>query len=555
MEPNTTTEPRFVDYLRPITARWWLVLIAVVVATGGVYAYYVRKPNVYGASTLVYVTDPGDPVSGNQTGPSTDRNVDDVASLFDTQRNAAVVAREIGFPGTAQQLLADVSVASKTGEDFIEISATSSSPRLAAAMANGFARQFVNSLSHAYNAQITDAIRAVKAEIARKAGAGQGGQVARDALENQLQQFQLDLNVPTTVAEQVNPAAIPTVPSAPKPKRNAIYALIISLVGAIALCYGLERFDRRLKTPEDIESAFALPVLSVLPHSSDPAPIVDGGAVLGDDFREPFRSLRTNMELASVDAQPTLIVVTSAMPGEGKSTVVRNLALTFCESGKRVAVVDLDLRNPSLLKLFRVPAGPGFTDVLRGGAKREEAIVGIPINVPTMEDFVSPNGLNGHNGYNGSHNGDGHEAAVRLAFVRSGPLPANQPAVLSSVRTAELLNELRARFDVVLIDSAPVLAVSDTVPLLRYADATVFVGRFSVTSRDTVKRLRDFLARVPDVNVLGVVANELPRMDASSYGYEYGQDPDRDNDASRPRSGPGRWRLRSGDRSKHKQTA
>jgi Mrp family chromosome partitioning ATPase/capsular polysaccharide biosynthesis protein len=545
MELNTTAEPRFVDYLRPITARWWLVLIAVVVATCSVYAYYVRKPNVYTASTLVYVTDPGDPVSGGQPAAPSDRNVDDVAELFDTVGNAAVVARKIGFPGTAQELLGDITVASKPGEDFISISASSNSPRLAAAIVNGFAVQFARSLGGAYTAQITEAINALKAEIAQRTGAGPGGQVEREGLEDQLEQFDLDRKVPPTVARQVNRATVPSVPSAPKPKRNAIYALILSLVGAIALCYGLERFDRRLKTPEDIELAFALPVLSVLPHSSDPAPIVNGGAVLGDDFREPFRSLRTNMELASVDAQPRLIVVTSAMPGEGKSTVVRNLALTLCESGKRVAVVDLDLRNPSLVKLFRVPPGPGFTDVLRGEAKRGDAIIGVPISVPTIEDFVS---LNGHNGdHNGHVDGDAH---IRLAFVRSGPLPANQPAVLSAGRTAELLSELRDRFDVVLVDSAPVLAVSDTVPLLRYADATIFVGRFSVTSRDTVKRLRDFLARVPDVRVLGVVANELPRMDASSYGYEYGQE----QEAQRSRTGGGHWRPGRTVRSKQKQT-
>jgi Mrp family chromosome partitioning ATPase/capsular polysaccharide biosynthesis protein len=549
MEPNTTPEPRFVDYLRPIISRWWLVLVAVVVATAGVYAYYVRKPNVYSASTLVYVTDPGSPLSGDQVSPATDRSVDDAAALFDSEQNAAVVARKIRYPGTPAQLLGQVTVASKTGEDFISISADSSSPQLAAAMVNGFAEQFARSLSETYTAQITDAINALKSEIAQRTRQP-GGEVGRDALIATLQQLEIQRKVPPTVAKQVDPAAVPAVPSSPKPKRNAIYALIVSLVGSIALCYGLERFDRRLKTPEDIEEAFALPVLAVLPHTSDPAPIVDGGAVLGDDFREPFRSLRTNMELASVDAQPKIIVVTSAMPGEGKSTVVRNLALTLCESGKRVCVVDLDLRNPSLLKVFRVPAGAGFTDVLRGGAKREEAIVGIPISVPTIEDFVSPNGSHSRNG----HNGDA-EAAIRLAFVRSGPLPANQPAVLSSERTAELLNELRDRFDLVLIDSAPVLAVSDTVPLLRYADATLFVGRFSVTSRDTVKRLRDFLARVPDVNVLGVVANELPRMDASSYGYEYGQDPDRDNHGNGRSSISARLRLRSGDRGKQKQPA
>jgi Mrp family chromosome partitioning ATPase len=130
--------------------------------------------------------------------------------------------------------------------------------------------------------------------------------------------------------------------------------------------------------------------------------------------------------------------------------------------------------------------------------------------------------------------------------VRTGPRPANPPAVLGSDRAAEVLDELRERFDIVLIDSAPVLAVTDTVPLLRYADATLFVGRFKVTSRDTVKRLHDFLARVPNVHVMGVVANELSRFDASSYGYGYGYyGPYSDDGSSAP---PRRGGLRLGGR-------
>jgi receptor protein-tyrosine kinase len=413
-----------------------------------------------------------------------------------------------------------------TGEDFITITANSGSATQAAQIANGFAHQFVASLGEEYSSRITDAITTLNGEIAKPATAGPAGQIARDGLIGQLEQLDLDRKVPTTVAQQVNPALPPSVPSAPKPTRNAIYALLISLVGAIALCFGLERFDRRLKTPEDIEAAFALPVLAVLPHSADPAPVTDG-AVLGSDFRESFRSLRTSIELASVDAPPRVIVVTSAMPGEGKSTVVRNLALALCEGGKRVVVVDLDLRNPSLGKLFRVWTGPGFTDVLRGSVRGDVAIHPIATSLPTIEEFVSRNGFNG-GGYqngngNGHVNGNGHRRTdLRLGFVLAGTRPANPPAVLSSERTTDLLDQLKDLFDVVLIDSAPVLAVTDTVPLLRYADATVFVGRFGVTSRDTVKRLRDFLARVPDVNVLGVVANELPRLDATSYGYGYG---------------------------------
>jgi receptor protein-tyrosine kinase len=380
------------------------------------------------------------------------------------------------------------------------------------------------------------------------------GQVARDGLIGQLEQLELERKVPTTVAQQVSPAGVPGVPSAPKPTRNAIYAFALSLLGAIALCFGMERFDRRLKTPEDIESAFAMPVLAVLPHSSDPSPLTDGGAVLSPEFRESFRSLRTSIELASLDRPPRVIVVTSAMPGEGKSTVVRNLALALCESGKRVAVVDLDLRNPSLGKLFRVWTGPGFTDVLRGSATREEALNPIVTGLPELDEFVSTaiNRVDAHthNG-NGNGNGNGNNGGgFRLAFTLAGTRPANPPAVLSSARAVELLNQLRNMFDVVLLDSAPVLAVTDTVPLLRYADATLFVGRFGVTSRDTVKRLRDFLARVPDVNVIGVVANELPRIDASSYGYGYGYG----NYGGDGGSGSGRRRPRLGSAGRHKQT-
>ena len=547
MEPNLTPQPRLIDYLRPIMGRWWLIVIAVVVATGGVYAYYHHKPNVYTATTLVYVTDPGDPVSGVAAAPATDRNVADVASLLDTSNTAAAVAHRIRYRGDPSGLLGQVSATSKQGEDFIVITANSGSPREAAAIANGFADQFVSSLSRTFRNRIDSAIRTLTAQVSQTPGPN--GQLQRAQLDN----LELDRQVPSTVAQHVNVATPPAVASSPKPVRNAIFALLIALVGAIALCYGFERFDRRLKTPEDIESAFAFPVLGVLPHSDDPDPIGPGGAMLGSDFREPFRSVRTNIELATVDMPPRTIVITSAIPGEGKSTVVRNLALAFCESGKRVAVVDLDLRNPSLRTLLGVPAGTGFTDVLRGRASLDDAIVKVPTSLPTLEEFVPVgrvNGADGHNGSNGSgFNGQPPED-LYISFLRTGPKPANPPSVLGSDRAFEVLGELRDRFDVVLIDSAPVLAVTDTVPLLRHADATVFVGRFSVTSRDTVKRLHDFLGRVPDVNVLGVVANELSRMDASSYGYGYGYYGPYGGDAG---PAPARRGLRLGGRGREQQ--
>ena len=109
-----------------------------------------------------------------------------------------------------------------------------------------------------------------------------------------------------------------------------------------------------------------------------------------------------------------------------------------------------------------------------------------------------------------------------MTLLLRGARPANPPAVLASDRLRDVLDELRDAHDVVLIDSAPLLAVTDTVSLLRYADAAIFVSRLGVTTRETAKRLNEVLARVPDVHLLGVVANDLSRLDAAGYGYGYG---------------------------------
>jgi Mrp family chromosome partitioning ATPase/capsular polysaccharide biosynthesis protein len=500
-----------------------LILIAVVVATGGVYLYYARKPNVYTASTSVYVTVPGNPVTGVQAAPPTDRNIADEASLLDSQSNAAQVAHTISYKGSPSQLLAQVSITSKQGEDFVQITAQSGSGEQAAAIANAFAKGFVNSLTNAYLSQIRDGIRLDRASLAQ-APPGPAGQITRGDLTNELNTLKLALSVPTTIAQQVSLAQPPSAPSSPKPLRNALFALILSLLGAIAVCYGFERFDRRLKQPEELERAFGSPLLAVLPHADDPAPTKGGAASLGTDFREPFRVLRTNVELASVDAPPRTIVVSSAMPGEGKSTVVRNLALAFRETGKRVALVDLDLRHPALGGLFGAPFGAGMTDVLRQEISLDDALLEVSVNLPALDELmeartanVVAHGANGSNGHNG-----GVGTADHISLLLGGARPANPPAVLASDAVVEVLNELRDRNDVVLIDSAPVLAVADTVPLLRYADAALFVGRLGVTSRDTVRHLNEFLARVPDLNVLGVVANDLSRLEAGAYGYGYG---------------------------------
>ncbi len=526
MEQQTTAPPRIATYIRPLTTRWWMILVAVVAATAGVYAYSSSKPDIYTASDLVYYQDPGDPVTGTPSGQQTDRTVQDAATLLYTRRTASAVAAQVGYTGSPAALLDQVSISSRPGSDFIEITATARTAVASAAITNAFAKNLVSTLASGVTYRIDSALAVSKSQLA-KIPSGPANEDQRAILLDQINRLELALSVPTLVAKQVDPALPPSVPTSPKPKRDALFAFLIALVASIGLAYGLERFDRRLKNPEDMEEAYGRPLLAVLPHSDAPMPTRKGHPALGPDFREPFRILRTNIELESLDKPPRTFVVSSAMPGEGKSTVVRNMALAFRETGKSVVAVDLDLRNPDLSALFGLPKRPGMTEVLRGDLTLDEAGLKIAVGLNPVDQLMLSRAT-GHlprtvsNGGDHRNEGNGSQPEPVITLLCSGSRPANAPAVLASDKLASVLDELREQYDVVLIDSAPLLAVSDTVPLLRYADAALFVGRLDVTTRDTARRLMEFLQRLPDLNLLGIVANDLSRFEAGSYGYGYG---------------------------------
>ncbi len=523
METYNAAKPHLADYLRPLAARKLLIVLAVVLATGGVYAYYARKPDVYSATTLVYVKDPGDPVTGEPSPQSTDRTVQNEATLLYSRETAAAVAKAIAYPGTPQQLLDQVSITSRPGEDFVDVTAQAGTAFGAAHIANAFARHLVTLINGTVTLRVQNALKLSESQLATLPR-GLASQVQRANLLDQINRLQLAQKVPTTAAQQIDAAEVPIAPSAPKPLRNALFAFVLGLVGAIAAAYGLERFDRRLKNPDEIEDAYASPLLAVLPHSEEPVAMLGHEPALAPDLREPFRVLRTNVELASLDAPPRTIVISSAMPGEGKSTVVRNLALAFRETGRRVAVLDLDLRHQTLAELFDIPDGRGITEVLRREAELEDVLRPVGVGVPAVDELlderiaaIEAKSRNGHQGQHGAI-----ADASGFAIILGGARPANPAAVLAAERVRDVLDELRERYDIVLIDTAPVLAVTDTVPLLRYADATMLVGRLGLTTRDTAKRLTEFLARMPDLNLLGVVANDLSKLEAGAYGYGYG---------------------------------
>jgi Mrp family chromosome partitioning ATPase len=289
------------------------------------------------------------------------------------------------------------------------------------------------------------------------------------------------------------------------------------LVLAIGVAFGLERFDRRLKHPEDVIDAYGVPLLAVLPHAERPSPSRDGAAILSPELRESYRSLRTNVDFAGLNGRARTIVVSSAVPGEGKSTVVRNLALAFRETGRRVAVVECDLRRPSLARIFDLPGGPGLTEVLAGEVPLSDALVEVPIAVSGLDDLARIGEL--EDSVKEHQNG---RAPSGITLLLAGTLPANPPAVIAAAGARRILDQVRETHDVVLIDSAPLVPVTDTLPLLQYADLAVVVARFGLTTRDSAQRLLDVISRIPDVEFAGVIANDLSQFESAGYGYAYG---------------------------------
>jgi Mrp family chromosome partitioning ATPase len=215
------------------------------------------------------------------------------------------------------------------------------------------------------------------------------------------------------------------------------------------------------------------------------------------------------------------LLVTSAVPEEGKSTVVRNLGLSYAEAGARVAVIEADLRRPSLSKTLGTDPGPGLADVLMGVRPLDSVVQTVHAHTPapivhgadgvTVEEkSVRVTGASANG--NGSH-GD----LEGLHLIASGPRPADPPAMFAAPALQSLLERVSADYDMVIIDSPPLLAVSDAIPLLSLVDGTILVCRVGISTVDAAERVLSLIERVPGMRTLGLVVNDVE----SGFGDRY----------------------------------
>lgn len=478
--------------------------------TGGTFAYYHSQSPVFQATTQIYLGTGGSAAVNSAAQQTSDRTVQDQATLLVSRQIAAIVAKKLGQPGSVAALTKRVAAQPSVNSDFIVVTANGPTAQNAAAVVNGFAQAFIQITDQQHRAALSKALQETRAQLSGIVPSTSNA-AARATLNDTINQLELSLAVPSDNASQLDVAQSPLVPISPRPVRNAVFAAALSLLAAIGLAYGLERFDRRLRRVEEFGPTYGLPTLALVPHSDELTFNFDGQAALGPTLREPFRQLRTSIQLATIDRPIKRILVTSASKGEGKSSVTRNLAIVLREWGHSVAVVDADLRRPSLTVLFGQETLHGLTTVVTGGMSLDDAIVRVPVHargLVTLDRIAAS-----------ATSPDGESSSGSLSLLGSGPLPPNPQAMLASGHTRTVLAEITADHDILLIDSPPILLVSDGVSLMSEVDAVVIVARLGLTTRDSARSVAAFLDRIPGANPIGIVVNDVPASEGYGYGY------------------------------------
>lgn len=285
-------------------------------------------------------------------------------------------------------------------------------------------------------------------------------------------------------------ASIPQVPVVPKTARNIGMGFILGLSLGIGLAILRDLIDNTVKDRDTLEKIVGAGIVGRIPEDKE---LRKQASISFDHDNSPaseaFRKLRTNLQFLAVDNPPRVIVLTSSVPSEGKSTTAINLSLALAEAEHNVVLVDGDMRRPMLHEYLDLVGTVGFSTVLSGAASLDEA----------LQKTRYPG----------------------LTVLTAGAIPPNPSELLGSQSARTLLGELRAKFDYVIVDSTPLLAVTDAAILGSGADGVLVVARFGQTKRDQLAHAMENLTSV-GAGVLGAVFTMMPIRGRGSYGYSYG---------------------------------
>lgn len=487
--------PGLINALRVLRERWLLVVVAIVVCVGVSLVLTLKATKQYtGTAKLLFtqnqlITE----VGGTAPSPSADPQADQATNLLlvATGEVAAAVKQALHLPLSVTDLLNEVTTATDQTSNIVDVLATDPSPARAAAIANAFADEYVT-LSQRANLQQVLAGEQVITQRLAALPRTPANAATRANLEAAAQKLVVLQAVQTGDAQVVDRATTPTAPSSPNKKVNLIVALVFGVALGVGLAFLLNLLDRRLKDIEEFEDIYGTRALATIPqthqHESD---VTDPATI------EQFQILRNGLSVLTGRQEARVVLVTSAVRGEGKTTVAVGLARAAASTGQQVILVEADFKRPSFRT--RLPLG----DDPRG---LSTALLG---RVDPGSLFRSP-----------------LPELPSLLVMTSGPEPPSSAALLGSAEMARLLEQWAADADLVVIDAPPLLPVADTQVLLDHprVDAYLIVGRDNFTKRDDARSTAQLL-EPRKLRGVGLVVNGVRRLAGGTYYYSATDNP------------------------------
>ena len=495
-EAQQAPQARYLDALRH---HWPLVaaLVALAVATAAAYSYTAEPRYEAASDVIVNPISSGDEtfIGINLLREGTEsRSVLTAARLTQTLQVAERVRQRLDATDSARELLRAIEVQPQQQSNILTIVATADDPAKAAALANAFAESLIQVRTAAFQEQLESIVQRLERRLEAIPASAQESPEAV-AISQRLGDLTAVRGAPDPTLQIASPAAEPESPVWPRPMLSIAVALLASLLVASGAALALEVVNPRVRAEETLLTEQRLPILARIPRMSKR--MISGvlaGRALPGDVREAYRTLRANLSAASPTGTfPQTILVTSSIPGEGKTMTAVHLARTLAKGNLRVILVDGDLRRPMVSSFFGVPSHRStFAGLLLGSTKVKDALIPAP-------------------GY-----GEG------MQLVLANPEHGLLIDLLQTERVERVLEELRLQADVIVIDSPPLTEVADALILADAVEAVVVAVRLGHTGRAQLIQLRRMLAQ-RGITPAGFVVTTRRRSRRGGY---YGRSPD-----------------------------
>jgi succinoglycan biosynthesis transport protein ExoP len=532
----TERPPTLAHYLAVLMRRKWVVLTPLLIIPALAFFLARQQPSEYRASSQVLLNRQdivGAVANVSQQLNSAYLDPERLAiTQSDVARSPLLIEKVVSAANiqglTASGFRGNSQVSPRANADVLEFSVTDRNPDVAAKLATLYAEQYTLFRREIDTKALREAMDKLQVKVDQLK---QEGMSSSEPLYAQLLDAQTKLETATTLLTANTTVIQPAEGSeqiAPRPRTSAVLGGLVAVVLALGLAFLAEALDKRVRNVQEAEDRLGLPQLGRLPRPSARIRLADDLVMLADPASpaaEAVRQLRSNVEFAIARTGVREIMVTSALEREGKSITAANLAVALAKAGRRVVLIDLDLRRPSLHRVFKTPSSPGLVEVSLGQAELDDVLTPILISTdqaaaPMSGETSEPHGRSVLLAYLAAEATNGHVPALgALEFLPSGELPRDPGEFVAGRPLGAVLAALRERTDVILIDVPPMLTAGDAATLSPRVDGLLAVVRLRQISRAALMNFRRQLEKCPAVK-LGFVATDAPADDGYGSWYD-----------------------------------